>query len=279
MPRLGSTGASRAVLYLAVFPMALFLQAVYSESLFLALALAAFWFAERGSWPQAGVAAAGALLTRSVGIAVLAGLAVLAWPSVKRLAWLALAPLSFVSFPIVLHHQAGDAWAFLHDQSQWHRGLSPAGPFGGIWDGIAAFGHHARHSGESFYWAVNIESFAFLVLFLVLLPLVWQRLGRAYGVFATVALALPLSFPASAGDFPLFSLPRFGVLIFPFFLVLGSLGGRPRAHTAIVAVSGMLLGVAVAQWATFHWVSWSGPREGSAAARGVVGEPRPAREP
>ena len=37
---LGAEGAVRSVLYLAVFPMALFLQAVYSESLFLLLVLA-----------------------------------------------------------------------------------------------------------------------------------------------------------------------------------------------------------------------------------------------
>ena len=36
--RLGEQGAFRSVLYLAVFPAALFLQAVYSESLYLALA-------------------------------------------------------------------------------------------------------------------------------------------------------------------------------------------------------------------------------------------------
>ena len=35
--RLGAEGARRTVLYLALFPMALFLQAVYSESLYLLL--------------------------------------------------------------------------------------------------------------------------------------------------------------------------------------------------------------------------------------------------
>src|SRR5439155_6866772 len=40
--RLGAEGARRAVLYLAVFPMALFFQAVYSESLYLLLCVAAF---------------------------------------------------------------------------------------------------------------------------------------------------------------------------------------------------------------------------------------------
>src|ERR1051325_5216285 len=48
--RLGAEGARRAVVYLAVFPMALFLQAVYSESLFLALALGAFLLGERRRW-------------------------------------------------------------------------------------------------------------------------------------------------------------------------------------------------------------------------------------
>jgi hypothetical protein len=53
----------------------------------------------------------------------------------------------------------------------------------------------------------------------------------------------------------LLSLPRFGLVIFPFFLVLAALGGRPRVHTAIVACSSLLLGVAVVQWALWQWVS------------------------
>src|SRR5205807_8304264 len=72
--RLGADGARRAVLYLAVFPMSLFLQAVYSESLFLLLALAAFVLAERGRHLEAGVAAGLAILTRAIGIALLPSL-------------------------------------------------------------------------------------------------------------------------------------------------------------------------------------------------------------
>jgi hypothetical protein len=53
----------------------------------------------------------------------------------------------------------------------------------------------------------------------------------------------------------LLSLPRFGLTIFPLFLALAVLGGRPRAHTAIVAVSSLLLGVSVAQWALWQWVA------------------------
>ena len=55
---------------------------------------------------------------------------------------------------------------------------------------------------------------------------------------------------------PLLSLPRFGLAIFPLFLALAVIGGRsPRAHTAIVGLSALLLGVFVTQWALWSWVS------------------------
>src|SRR5438552_11949352 len=75
--RLGAEGGSRAVLYLALFPMSVFLQAVYSESLFLAFAVGAFFLAERGRWPAAAVAGGFATLTRSIGVAVVVALAVM----------------------------------------------------------------------------------------------------------------------------------------------------------------------------------------------------------
>ena len=68
-PKLGADGARRAVLYLAVFPTALFLQAVYSESLFLLLALASLALAERRRNLPARIAAGLANLTRSLGLA------------------------------------------------------------------------------------------------------------------------------------------------------------------------------------------------------------------
>jgi hypothetical protein len=77
---------------------------------------------------------------------------------------------------------------------------------------------------------------------------VWRRVGPAYAVFAAVALAVPMSWPASSGDFPLFSMPRFTMLAFPCFIALAILGERTWAHTAIVAVSCVLLGVAIVQW-------------------------------
>src|SRR5438034_6563776 len=43
---------------------------------------------------------------------------------------------------------------------------------------------------------------------------------------------------------PLLSLPRFGLVIFPFFLALAALtAGRPRLQTAVAASSAVFLGI------------------------------------
>ena len=270
--RLGTEGARRAVLYLAVFPMALFLQAVYSESLFLALTIAAFLLAERNRWLTAGAVTGLAVLTRIAGVALLPALALIAWRSPDRkraFASLCVAPLVFAAYPLYLGLARGDAFAFARSQGFWNRHLSHAGPLGGIWDGLragwAGVEQLASGSHTHYYWspvrdadpmrvaAVNLEALAFLVLFIVLTVIAWRRFGAPYGLFCTVSLAIPLSVPSTR--WPLLSMPRFGLALFPCFLAMAVIGGRPRVHTAILVVSSMLLGVAVAQWALWQWVA------------------------
>ena len=251
---LGADGARRAVLYLAVFPTALFLQAVYSESLHLLLVLAAFVLAERGRFAGAGIVAGLAILTRVTGLALLPALALLAWRNrdrVRSFTGLALAVPVAAVYPLLLWQQIDDPWAFVHAQERWHRHLSAAGPLGGIWDALRHWvppGADRQHA-----IAVNGEALVVLALLIALTALAWRRFGAPYGLFAAVSLAIPLSLPSDR--WPLLSMPRFGLVIFPVFLALAVLGGRPRVHTAIVAVGSLFLGVAAAQWALWQWVS------------------------
>jgi hypothetical protein len=270
--RLGAEGARRTVLYLALFPMALFLQAVYSESLYLMLSVAAFLLAERRRFLAAGVTCGLALLTRPVAIALLPALALMAWRSPddrRNLARLAVAPAMFAAYPLLLWIQRGDPLEFLHSQGFWSRELSPAGPLGGIWDGLragwAGLEQLASGSHTHSYWpavtgtdpmrvaVVNLECLAALALFSWLTVVAWRRFGAPYGLYAALSLAIPLSMPSDR--WPLLSMPRFGLVIFPLFLALASIGRNPRAHTAIVAVSAVFLGVAVTQWALWQWVA------------------------
>ena len=266
--RLGPDGAQRSVLYLAVFPMALFLQAVYSESLFLLLVLAAFALAERNRFAGAGLVAGLAILTRAAGLALLPALALLAWRHRERLRSLtgiALAVPVAAIYPLVLWQQVGDPWAFSDAQDRWHRHLSRAGPLGGVWDGLVAgwrgleqfvVGHGTNVPGANPMHAAaeNVQALAFLALFLALTVVAWRRFGAPYGLFAAVSLAIPLAYPSAR--WPLLSLPRFGLVIFPFFLALAAVtAGKPRLHTAVVACSALFLGVAVVQWALWQWVA------------------------
>jgi hypothetical protein len=265
---LGVEGAGRSVLYVAVFPMALFLQAVYSESLFLLLVLGAFALAERDRFAEAGLVAGLAILTRAAGLALLPALALLAWhhrDRLRALAGIAVAVPVAAVYPLVLWQQVGDPWAFADAQDRWHRHLSRAGPLGGIWDGLVAawrgleqfvvgHGTHVPDANPMHAAAENVQAFVFLALFLTLTVVAWRRFGAPYGLFATLSLAIPLSYPSSR--WPLLSLPRFGLVIFPLFLALAAVTAtRPRLHTAVMACSGLFLGVAVVQWALWQWVA------------------------
>lgn len=267
---LGAEGARRVVLYLAVFPASLFLVAVYGESLFLASSLGAFAAAERGRFWSAGLLAGLAWLTRPLGVALLLPLALIAWRGRHRrcdLARLVVAPALFAIYPLVLWQQLGDPLAFRDAEDLWGRDLSPVGPLGGAWNGMRAAWAGVLQltvgSDRDPYWttvepartaALNLEWAAYLVLFLLLAVVAWRRFGPAYGLYAVLSLALPLAVPQPT--FPLLSLPRFGLVVFPFFLALGALTERrPRAATAVAVVSALLLGVNVVRWGLEQFVA------------------------
>src|ERR671918_563605 len=103
---LGRPLAQPTLLLLAVFPAAVFFGAPYSESLFLLLAVGAFYAARTGRWAWAGGAEAGAAATRSAGVLLLLPLAMLWWSSRPRrggnAAWLLLAPLGLAAYAAFL---------------------------------------------------------------------------------------------------------------------------------------------------------------------------------
>jgi Mannosyltransferase (PIG-V) len=242
LPKLGADGARRTILYLALFPTALFLGAVYSESLFLVLAVAGFALAERHRFGLAGLAAGLALLTRPAGVALIAALALFAWTAPRRsdaLLRAAAAPALFLLYPLTLWLWIGRPLAFLDAQETvWHRSLSAYGPLGGVWDAL-----HEPAAAE----------LAFLAGVLALGVHAWRRFGAPYGVYALVVVALPLAAPADGR--PLLSLTRFALVAFPVVLALADLGARRWVHLAALAVCTTWLAVSVVKWAQWEWVA------------------------
>jgi hypothetical protein len=267
---LGRRLARPALLLLAVFPAALYFGAPYSESLFLLLAVGAFYAARSGHWAWAGACAGLASATRSAGLLLLVPLAVIWWGSrprrVGNAAWLALAPLGIAAYAAWLGLVEGDALRFLDVQEAWSRELTL--PLAGAWDGFVAAVDGVRQlasgsrtpvyfeaaAGDPFrIAAINVMLFATLVFAVVACIGVVRRLPKAYGAWVGASLVLPLSFPVTPQ--PLMSLPRFVSVLFPIFMWLAIVCDERRSTDAVVAVSAIGLGLFTAQYASWHWIA------------------------
>ena len=249
--------ARRAVAYAAVFPAAVFFLAPYSESLFLVLALVAFWAARQGRWPMAGAAGLLAALTRNVGLVIVLPLAVEAvqqalavhprrWP-VRPLLW-SLAPAAG-TFSYLLYWRlfAGQWLAPLHQQAIWERHLQ---------DPVLTL---AKGTHEAFRYIGFYPGGYHLLDWLVALPVLVAAgyaavsFRPAYGVYAWAGILVPLSF-IFAGR-PLMSFPRFALPLFPIYWAGArwTSTGRGR-HEIVLATSAALLGVMTVLFAAWYYV-------------------------
>jgi hypothetical protein len=267
---LGRRLARPVLLLLAVFPAAVYFGAPYSESLFLLLAVGAFYAARTGRWAWAGACAGLASATRSAGLLLLLPLVLIWWSSRPRragdAAWLLLAPLGIAAYALWLGVVEGDALRFLDVQEAWSRHLVV--PLAGAWDGlVAAFDgvrqlasgsrtpvYFAKAAGDPFrIAAINVMLFATLVFAVVACVGVFRRLPRAYGAWVAASLVLPLTFPVTPQ--PLMSLPRFVSVLFPVFMWLAVVCEERRVTDLVVACSAIGLGLFTAQYASWHWIS------------------------
>jgi hypothetical protein len=224
--RLGRDTASRAVLYLAVSPFAFVFSLPYSESLFLAVVLAAYALTEAGRAWGGGVFAALAVLARPVGIALVPALA---WRAHRAGGtWRAYAPLLLpvaaeAAFAGYLGVHTGDPLAPLHAQKHgWHRSISilPVVFAHTLWHGVL---HHGRLDA-----GVDV---AFTLIWCGLFVHAWRM--HPPGEYLVYA-ALVILIPTSAGT--LLSIGRFGLVAFPLFWALGDLG-RTRWVDVVVKVT------------------------------------------
>ncbi|PYP30229.1 MAG: hypothetical protein DMD49_11055 [Gemmatimonadetes bacterium] len=229
--------ATRACVYLLVFPTAVFLSVVYAESLFLLLAVAAMYHARRREWLLAGTLAALAALTRPFGAVVALPLAMEALRrpiAVRGLASTLLAPAAFFAWLAVLWLITGDPRALLTAQAQWggRPGLS-----------LQAFADLFDPAIYGFPYFV----FALTVLIGVLVVISWRVLRPSLAAYATVVFLVAIS----TGS--LTSAPRYYLAVFPAFMALAAIAPPwfGRAYVALGATIGMVLTAMFVQW---YWV-------------------------
>jgi mannosyltransferase PIG-V len=262
--------ARAATLALAFFPTAFFLNAVYTEALFLALCTGAFWAARvRRNLLLAGLLGAFAAATRNLAVVLLIPLLV-EWLRYRRefglkgLAGIALVPAGLLAYFAFLWRRFGDPLVSARQQREyWGRGLT--NPFTTLVDAWQAARDGARHlfdpetlflstSATPALEASNTVNLAFLVHFLVLLVVGFALLPPGLWLYTFCIVLLPVLTPAPS--FPLMSLPRFVLGAFPVFLVFGYLLSRSRPVLVLWLFFSAGTGVALtALFATWRWVA------------------------
>jgi hypothetical protein len=241
----GEVAGSQAVLYLMLFPTAVFLVAPYSESLFLAGAVPAFYYARRAQWPRAALPAAIAVGTRVTGIFLLLGLLAefvrqrrFDRRSVLRgMGAIAVGCLPLVAYASYLWWTRGNPMDFLAAQQRgWHREfVSPLSAFLStwrvFWDG--QLGGTFVTEGTRLVWFGELAAAAVGVGFTVLAV---RHREWGYAAFMGSFMAVLL------GSGPTYlSIPRMLLTLFPIPLLLaGVTCERPLLHQMILAVFAVL---------------------------------------
>ncbi|HET7271779.1 MAG TPA: glycosyltransferase family 39 protein [Rubrobacter sp.] len=266
----GVRAARAATLALAFFPTAFFLNAVYTEALFLALTAGAVWAARvRRNLLLAGLLGALAAATRNLGMLLLIPL-FFEWLRYRRefgvrgLVGIALVPAGLVGYTLFLRERFGDPLIFAGQQSAyWERELTnPLATMGRAWQTAAEGVRYVLDPSALFLGAPagpslaasNTLNLVFLIFFVLLILVGFAVLPPGLSIYAFLIVMLPVLTPAP--DFPLMSLPRFMLGAFPVFVVLGYLLSRSRPALILSLLMCGVLGIALtALFTTWRWVA------------------------
>ena len=273
---IGERYAKPALMLLAFFPAALFFGIPYSESLFLLLAVGAFYAARTGHWAVAGVVLALASATRVPGLLLVVPVLLLYlygprsdrdpessrggwWPRYRLrpdAAWLLLAPLGILAFSAYLHFALGDWLAWEHAQVVF--GRHTVDPFTGAWDALRVAGESLGRIVSQPYTEptsdhLNVAQVGFVAFAIAGGIGALRRLPVAYGAWVLVSL-VPL-FVSQTPDNPLWSSPRFIAVLFPIFLWLAIVCERREFTTTLVAIFAAGLSIFTGLFALWSFIA------------------------
>ncbi len=240
-----------AVWLVALAPFAIYLSAVYTESMFIAAAAASLYYMRDGRFVLASLAAAVACSTRITGVAVVAAL-LIEYLSQRGLRWrfdaliLVVAPLPLLAFVLYMHFHVGDGLALLH-ANQLFFGINFGLPWDGFWSTWNTF--IASNGDDRFTFFCEL---LFGVLGITAGFALWlaPRFARSLAAYCSVVIlmAVSLSFWRSV--------PRYELELFPAIIVVADITRRWReVRLVIVTIGAMLFVWGVTIFAQGQWLA------------------------
>lgn len=272
--------AARAAFYLAGAPTAVFFSAMYTESLFVALVCATFYFSQRRQWEFAAIAGALASATRNTGVLLAAVIALegmsqqgfrfrparmlganlaetahLWWAhlvqqvrctlaSWRSLLAAAYVPVGLVAYMGFLKVTFGDPLGFIHAQATWGRSTSAAG----ITRIVSSTITNLNIGPNPWSGQINTLTLLCLIATLAFAPLVLMvmlKMRPAYGVYAGLTFFVPLS-TGTVG-----SMTRYVLMLIPCFLLLAHWGRRSWVDRLVLGIFLPLMGYFAVLFS--HW--------------------------
>jgi hypothetical protein len=258
--------AGRTTFLLLAYPVAFFLTAAYTESLFIALTAGSLYAMRRGHWWLAGGLGGLAAATRSAGVLLAVAFAFEYlrqhnWRRVRPSALAALLiPAGIGAVMAVDTYYYRDPLAFSHAQAYW--GREPTWPWVAVLDaarhvdpfnkGVALFGDFWIHN------ALELGT-VLLVLTLMVLAVVgpWKlrRDQLVYPLYSAALVVFSISFPSYFITYPLVSASRYVMAAFPAFLMLGVLCRNPALERLVLIVFLPLQGILAVHFLHGRWVA------------------------
>lgn len=228
-----------SIILLLIFPTAFFLTSVYTESLFLALSIAFFYFLFKKKFLISAILLSLASLCRINGLFLFIPFIYeyFMYFRFKRfinpsLLSFLIAPLGIVSFMVYQHIQFGQPLAFLKAQMQWGR----------------EFMFNPKHF--QFQTASSIANFStdllFLAIGLVTGFILLKRVNKSYGFYVLTTTLVA----TSTGT--LMSIGRFVLILFPIFILIASLKSK-EFKLAWMLLSTLLLAVFTSMFVSNYW--------------------------
>jgi Gpi18-like mannosyltransferase len=251
----GAGAGRRAALYFLLFPTAVFLVAPYSEAIFVAGAVAAFYYARRRRWHLVALPAAVAMGARAAGIFLLLGLLFefvrqrdfAPRRIVATLVALAAGALPLMAYGIYLARIRGDPFYFFTDQRLgWQRELT--NPIQSLLTTLHATQVPAGAGNLTNFviaWRVEVVAAAAGLGFTI-----WAVIQREWGYAAFMGSFMVALMTSSI----YFSIPRMMLSLFPIVLFLAAWTLRhPVRHELLLVAFASLAMLGTITYTRFAW--------------------------
>jgi len=244
----------KIILALVLFPTAFFFLSLYTESLFLLLLFSSFYFFRKKQWIKAGLIGAIASASKIIGVFLVPALLYDWWKNKKersltRLMGAVLPAGGLLGYMTYLQIKFNDPLMFAHVQEGFGAGRTTRGfilLYQVFWRYIKMIFTVDIHN--PIYLTIWLELLS-AIFFLGLLIYAWRKgIRKSYLIFAVFAYLLP----TLTGTFS--SMPRYVLVLFPAFMVLGSIKNR-LLYWSWIVISSLLLIICTILFTRGYWVA------------------------